>query len=93
MKAILNSGDLDLILEETGTSKSKLLQSADEILDKLPKVQGAQLTMDQEITNVFAKAQAWSTKQGDTYISLFALFLGILEVCKYVSKSSGLPRD
>lgn len=79
MKALLNSGDLDLILEETGTNKSKLLQSADERLDKLPKVQGAQLTMDQEITHVFAKAQAWSTKQGDTYISLFALFLGILE--------------
>ncbi|WP_414838378.1 Clp protease N-terminal domain-containing protein [Erysipelothrix piscisicarius] len=58
MKALLNSGDLDLILEETGTNKSKLLQSADERLDKLPKVQGVQLTMDQEITHVFAKAQA-----------------------------------
>lgn len=79
MKAVLNSGDLDLILDETGTNKEALLSAADQALNKLPKVQGAQLTMSQDITNVFAKAQSWSSKQGDTYISLFALFLGILE--------------
>lgn len=79
-KAILNSQDLDLILEEAEVSKTYMQSVLDQELQKLPRVQGAQMGMDSSVQKALDKAQKWAEKQGDTYISIYALFLAVLEV-------------
>ena len=56
-KAMLNSQDLDLILEEAEVSKTHMQSVLDQELQKLPRVQGAQMGMDSSVQKAFDKAQ------------------------------------
>lgn len=80
MKAILNTNDLDIILMESNVEKAALSNITEEALSRLPKVQGAQLGASNEFGQMMMKATEWSKKQGDVYVSLYAIFLAIVEL-------------
>ncbi|QIK70260.1 AAA domain-containing protein [Erysipelothrix sp. HDW6C] len=91
MKAIMNSGDLDVILEENGIARQAIVNITDDKLQALPMVQGAQLTASSEFGTMMSKATQWSKDKGDTFVSLYALFLAILEVENVYA--SMMPKD
>lgn len=79
LKALLASNDLQGIYTEAGLDTAKLMQETDAQLNSLPRVQGAQISMNREAQLVIQKAQKWAEKHQDQYISLFSLLMGVFE--------------
>lgn len=89
LKAILSGNDADPLFEAVKADKYPILNEVNKDLENLPKVSGqAGLSMGQNLMNALQKAQKWSEKQGDQYISMMALFLAILK-----DKNYGLDLD
>ena len=67
LKIVLISDSLDVIL---GNEKSNLLDQVNEQLYRLPQSNPDNMRMDQNFEKALQKAEDWSKKQGDTYISV-----------------------
>ncbi len=84
LKAVLSAQDADPVFEAMKVDKYQLLEKVNNDLDKLPKISGqVNLSMGQNLMNSLQKAQDWSEKQGDEYISMMAILLAILEEKSY----------
>lgn len=83
-KAILSANnDLDIILDEANAPKEALLRDIDQRLNRLARVSGAQVTMSQSFTKMLEAASTWSQKQGDSFVSIYGLLMGILVSGQY----------
>ena len=73
-------GLLDTIFKECGTDVPMLQARLEQLLKKIPSVQGqSQLTMAVEMARVIGKAQQYAESMHDEYISTEHLLLGIVE--------------
>lgn len=80
LKALLSSNnDLDSVLNECDVDKQALIQEVDTKLSSLAKVSGASLSASNDFANMMQEAKKWSQKHGDTFVSIYGLFLGIVQ--------------
>ena len=82
LKALMATTDLDIVLSDVSVSKQVINNLVDGELNRLPKVQGAQLGASNEFGQMMNEANQWSEKNGDTYVSVYALFLSAIKTTK-----------
>jgi len=80
LKAITQESEtiVNFVFQKLGVSTQPLLQSVDREIAALPKVSGADVVLSRESNDAFQKAIDYSKKQGDAYVSVEALIMGIL---------------
>ena len=79
LKIVLMSDSMDVIL---GSDKSVLLDQVNDQLYRLPQSNPENIRMDQNFEKALQKADEWANKQGDTYISVYAMTLACIETSK-----------
>lgn len=78
-KAILLDDSLDGLLQKLELNKDKMSELVDNSLAKLPSASGqSQPMLSRELNQTFIDAENWSKKQGDSYLSVGAVFLTLL---------------
>lgn len=83
LKAMMSANnDLDTVLNDANISKDAVLSRIKNKLDSLSKVSGAQMGASQEFGTMMHEANQWSRKQGDSYVSIYALLMGVLRSVK-----------
>ncbi len=70
---------INLVLQKLGITASALIQALDRETALLPKVSGADVTLSRESNDALQKAVDYSKKQGDEYVSVEAMLMGILQ--------------
>ena len=81
LRALLTQEDSLIIklLEKMNVSAEMFLQETERALGKLPKVQGGQLFMGQELNKVLIHAEDEAKQMGDEYVSVEHLFLALIK--------------
>ena len=77
LKALLATPETDFI-----ENKHLVNEENDAKLNSLAKVSGSQLSFDKTAQETLNNAQTWATKQKDTYVSVYALIIGVYESLK-----------
>ena len=70
---------INFVLQKLGITASALIQALDSETALLPKVSGADVTLSRESNDALQKAVDYSKKQGDEYVSVEAMLMGILQ--------------
>ena len=70
---------INFVLQKLGITASALIQALDRETALLPKVSGAEVTLSRESNDALQKAVDYSKKQGDEYVSVEAMLMGILQ--------------
>lgn len=70
---------INFVLQKLGITASALIQALDRETALLPKVSGADVTLSRESNDALQKAVDYSKKQGDEYVSVEAMLMGILQ--------------
>ncbi len=65
------------LMEKAQISKEKLVKEADDLLLKVPKVEGGQIFLSTELAKVFAKAQELAQKNEDAFVGADILLLAL----------------
>ena len=77
LQAMLEDDSLDTLLERLRVDKAAMKQMADEEVSRQPVVEGGQMTLDYYLNTAYQKALDYMKKEGDSYMSEGALFIGM----------------
>ena len=82
-----------VILQKTGAALGSVKSALDAAIAALPKVSGGDVALSRESNEALQKAVDYSKKNGDEYVSVEAMLMGILQTrCKasQILKDAGL---
>ena len=85
MKAIIQESEtiVNFVFQKLGLTAAAVGQAVDRDIATLPKVSGADVVLSRESNDALQKAVDYSKKQGDEYVSVEAMLMGILQTkCK-----------
>ncbi len=69
---------LNFVFQKLGVTQQALLQAVDREIASLPKVSGTDVSLSRESNEALQKSVDYSKKQGDEYVSVEAMLMGIL---------------
>lgn len=80
LKAIVSESEtiVNFIFQKLGLTAAMLTQQLDREIATLPKVSGADVVLSRESNDALQKAVDYSKRQGDEYVSVEAMLMGIL---------------
>ena len=95
LKAIISESEpiVNFIFQKTGASLASVKSALDAAIAALPKVSGGDVALSRESNEALQKAVDYSKKNGDEYVSVEAMLMGILQTrCKasQILKDAGL---
>lgn len=92
LKAMYQESDtiLNFVFQKLGLSAQPVMQAIDKEIAALPKVSGGDVVLSRESNEALQKAVDYSKKQGDEYVSVEAMLMGIL---MSKSRASQLLKD
>lgn len=85
LKAIIQESEtiVNFVFQKLGLTAAAVGQAVDRDIATLPKVSGADVVLSRESNDALQKAVDYSKKQGDEYVSVEAMLMGILQTkCK-----------
>ena len=79
LKAIISESEtiINFVCQKLGTNVSSISRAVDADISKLPKVQGGDVFLSRESNDALQKAVDYSRKNGDEYVSVEAMLMGI----------------
>ena len=93
LQAMCSDDSLDTLWQRLNADKQTIKAMADEAVNKLPVVEGGQLTIDTYLNTAYQKALDYMKKKGDTYMSEGALLIGMFlsndELTQNIMKKCG----
>lgn len=98
LKAIISEGEsiVNFIFQKTGVNLQSVKTGVDSAITTLPKVSGGEVFLSRESNDALQKSVDYSKKQGDEYVSIEAMLMGIFQTrCKAsrILKDSGLSEN
>lgn len=95
LKAIISESEpiVNFIFQKTGASLASVKSALDTAIAALPKVSGGDVALSRESNEALQKSVDYSKKNGDEYVSVEAMLMGILQTrCKasQILKDAGL---
>lgn len=95
LKAIITESEpiVNFIFQKTGAALGSVKSALDAAIAALPKVSGGDVALSRESNEALQKAVDYSKKNGDEYVSVEAMLMGILQTrCKasQILKDAGL---
>lgn len=88
LKAVMSDGDsvVKFVFQKLDVAATMIERSLDEQLSRLPKVSGGEPYLSSDSNKVFEKANAFATENGDQYVTVEAILVGLLSVNSPASK-------
>ena len=88
LKAVMSDDDsvVKFIFQKLDVAATMIEHSLDEQLSRLPKVSGGEPYLSSDSNKVFEKANAFATENGDQYVTVEAILVGLLSVNSPASK-------
>ena len=88
LKAVMSDDDsvVKFVFQKLDVAATMIERSLDEQLSRLPKVSGGEPYLSSDSNKVFEKANAFATKNGDQYVTVEAILVGLLSVNSPASK-------
>ena len=88
LKAVMSDDDsvVKFVFQKVDVAATMIECSLDEQLSRLPKVSGGEPYLSSDSNKVFEKANAFATENGDQYVTVEAILVGLLSVNSPASK-------
>ena len=88
LKAVMSDDDsvVKFVFQKLDVAATMIERSLDEQLSRLPKVSGGEPYLSSDSNKVFEKANAFATENGDQYVTVEAILVGLLSVTSPASK-------
>ena len=88
LKAVMSDDDsvVKFVFQKLDVAATMIERSLDEQLSRLPKVSGGESYLSSDSNKVFEKANAFATENGDQYVTVEAILVGLLSVNSPASK-------
>lgn len=88
LKAVMSDDDsvVKFVFQKLDVAATMIKRSLDEQLSRLPKVSGGEPYLSSDSNKVFEKANAFATENGDQYVTVEAILVGLLSVNSPASK-------
>ena len=88
LKAVMSDDDsvVKFVFQKLDVAATMIERSLDEQLSRLPKVSGGEPYLNSDSNKVFEKANAFATENGDQYVTVEAILVGLLSVNSPASK-------
>ena len=88
LKAVMSDDDsvVKFVFQKLDVASTMIERSLDEQLSRLPKVSGGEPYLSSDSNKVFEKANAFATENGDQYVTVEAILVGLLSVNSPASK-------
>lgn len=88
LKAVMSDDDsvVKFVFQKLDVAATMIERSIDEQLSRLPKVSGGEPYLSSDSNKVFEKANAFATENGDQYVTVEAILVGLLSVNSPASK-------
>ena len=88
LKAVMSDDDsvVKVVFQKLDVAATMIERSLDEQLSRLPKVSGGEPHLSSDSNKVFEKANAFATENGDQYVTVEAILVGLLSVNSPASK-------
>lgn len=88
LKAVMSDDDsvVKFVFQKLDVVATMIERSLDEQLSRLPKVSGGEPYLSSDSNKVFEKANAFATENGDQYVTVEAILVGLLSVNSPASK-------
>lgn len=88
LKAVMSDDDsvVKFVFQKLDVAATMIERSLDEQLSRLPKVSGGEPYLSSDSNKVFEKANAFATENGDLYVTVEAILVGLLSVNSPASK-------
>ena len=88
LKAVMSDDDsvVKFVFQKLDVAATMIERSLDEQLSRLPKVSGGEPHLSSDSNKVFEKANAFATENGDQYVTVEAILVGLLSVNSPASK-------
>ncbi len=88
LKAVMSDNDsvVKFVFQKLDVAATMIERSLDEQLSRLPKVSGGEPYLSSDSNKVFEKANAFATENGDQYVTVEAILVGLLSVNSPASK-------
>lgn len=88
LKAVISDDDsvVKFVFQKLDVAATMIERSLDEQLSRLPKVSGGEPYLSSDSNKVFEKANAFATENGDQYVTVEAILVGLLSVNSPASK-------
>lgn len=88
LKAVMSDDDsvVKFVFQKLDVAATMIERSLDEQLSRLPKVSGGEPFLSSDSNKVFEKANAFATENGDQYVTVEAILVGLLSVNSPASK-------
>lgn len=98
LKAVMSDDDsvVKFVFQKLDVAATMIERSLDEQLSRLPKVSGGEPYLSSDSNKVFEKANAFATENGDQYVTVEAILVGLLSVnspASKILKDSGATED
>ena len=88
LKAVMSDDDsvVKFVFQKLDVAATMIERSLDKQLSRLPKVSGGEPYLSSDSNKVFEKANAFATENGDQYVTVEAILVGLLSVNSPASK-------
>ena len=88
LKAVMSDDDsvVKFVFQKLDVAATMIERSLDEQSSRLPKVSGGEPYLSSDSNKVFEKANAFATENGDQYVTVEAILVGLLSVNSPASK-------
>ena len=88
LKAVMSDDDsvVKFVFQKLDVAATMIERPLDEQLSRLPKVSGGEPYLSSDSNKVFEKANAFATENGDQYVTVEAILVGLLSVNSPASK-------
>lgn len=88
LKAVMSDDDsvVKFVFQKLDVAATMIERSLDEQLSRLPKVSGGEPYLSSDSNKVLEKANAFATENGDQYVTVEAILVGLLSVNSPASK-------
>lgn len=88
LKAVMSDDEsvVKFVFQKLDVAATMIERSLDEQLSRLPKVSGGEPYLSSDSNKVFEKANAFATENGDQYVTVEAILVGLLSVNSPASK-------
>ncbi len=98
LKAVMEEGEsiVKFIFQKIGVSSPQMASLIDREIQSLPKVSGSEPYLSRQSNDVLQKSLDIAQKNGDQYVTLEALFMGIFEInspASTILKDAGLTKN
>ena len=98
LKAVMSDDDsvVKFVFQKLDVAATMIERSLDEQLSRLPKVSGGEPYLSSDSNKVFEKANAFATENGDQYVTVEAILVGLLSVnspANKILKDAGATED